>query len=109
MVTVRIFKITDLFLRKFSSQENAEKCRNLQTRYNYIRIYNAGLLKTFFIPAKNDQSLNNRRIKCKQTEENYKIFHSFAGNAEFCRLMRNFAEKCGRFFFRRCSMMLIER
>ena len=32
MATVQIFKITDLFLRKFSSQENAEKCRNLQTR-----------------------------------------------------------------------------
>ena len=32
MVTVKIFEITDLFLRKFSSQENAEKCRNLQTR-----------------------------------------------------------------------------
>ena len=31
MVTVQIFKITDLFLRKFSSQENAEQCRNLQT------------------------------------------------------------------------------
>ena len=25
MVTVQIFKITDLFLQKFSSQENAEK------------------------------------------------------------------------------------
>ena len=31
MVTVQIFKITDLFLRKFSSQENAEKYKNLQT------------------------------------------------------------------------------
>ena len=32
IVTVQIFKITDPFLRKFSSQENAEKWRNLQTR-----------------------------------------------------------------------------
>ena len=32
MVTVQIFKITDLFLRQFSSQENAEKSRNLKTR-----------------------------------------------------------------------------
>ena len=32
MVTVQIFKITDLFLRKFSSQENAKICRNWQTR-----------------------------------------------------------------------------
>ena len=60
----------------------------------------------FFIPAENDQSLNNRRVKCKQTEKNYRIFHSFAGNAEFCRfftefcrLMRTFAEKCRQFFF----------
>ena len=31
-ITVQIFEITDLFLRKISSQENAKKCRNLQTR-----------------------------------------------------------------------------
>ena len=81
-----------------------------------MRIYNAGLLLTFFIPAENDQSLNNRRVQCKQTEENYRIFYSFAGNAEFCRfftefcrLMRNFSEKCRPFFSRKCSMMLIER
>ena len=62
--------------------------RNLQTRKNYTRIYNAGLLQTFFIPPENDPSLNNRRVKCKQTEENYSIFHSFSGNAEFCRFFR---------------------
>ena len=30
------------------------------------------------------------------------------GNAEFCRLMGNFGEKPKQFFFRKCSMMLIE-
>ena len=53
----------------------------------------------FIIPAENDQNLINRRVKCKQTEVNYRIFHSFAGNAEFCILMRDFAEKCKQFFF----------
>ena len=54
------------------------------------------------MPAENDQS--NRRVKCKQTEENYRISYSFAANAEFCRfftefcrLMQNFAEKCRQF------------
>ena len=82
---------------------------------NYIRIYNAGLLQIFFIPAENDQSLNNCRVKCKQTEENYRIFHSFVENAEFrrfftefCRLTGNLAKKCGQFFFHKFSMMLIE-
>ena len=32
IVTVQIFKIIHSFLRKFLSQENAEKYRNLQTR-----------------------------------------------------------------------------
>ena len=79
-------------------------------------MYNSDLLQTFFIPAENDQSLNNRRVKCKQIEEIYRIFYSFVGNAEFCRfftefcrLMRNFAEKCRQFFFRKCSAILIER
>ena len=70
-----------------------------------MRIYNAGLLQTLL----HDQSLNNHTAKCKQTKENCKIFHSFAGNTEFYILMRSFAEKCRQFFFRECSMMLIER
>ena len=50
-----------------------------------------------FISAENGQSLNNRKVKCKQIEENYRIFHSFAGNAEFCRFFRvlqTYAELC---------------
>ena len=52
----------------------------------------------FFVPAENDQSLNNRRVKCKQTKENYRIFHSFADFSQSFADMRNFAEKCRQFF-----------
>ena len=66
MVAVQILKITDSLLRKFLSQENAEKCRKLHN---------------------NEQSLNeferDRRVKCKQTKVNYRIFHNFAENSEF--------------------------
>ena len=91
MLTVQILKITDLFLRKLSSQENAEKCRNLEMQ---------ACCRHFSY-----QSLNKRKVKCKQTEENYRIFHSIAANEEFCRfftelcrLMRNFAENADNFF-----------
>ena len=72
-------------------------------------------MQTFFIPVENDQSLNNRSVKYKQTEENCKIFHSFAGNAEFCRYFTvlqteaEFYRKMQPIFFRKFSMMLIKR
>ena len=55
MTTAQKLQITDLFLNKFTDQKNAEKLYKLSETINYIKNYNAGLLQTSFIPAKNDQ------------------------------------------------------
>ena len=94
MVTVQIFKITDLFLRKFSRQENTEKGSK---SINAIKLHNnlqCRLTVDIFIPAENHQSLNNRRVKCKQTEENYRILIVLKGMQIFHRVLQTYAEFC---------------
>ena len=89
MVTVQIFKTTDLFLSKFSSQENTKLHKNLQCRLT---------VDIFYISIELKKELG--------ITEFFIFLQEMQSFADLCRILQ---KNVDNFFFRKCSMMLIER